>query len=238
MDKEELLRASRNGDLSEVKRLEVYVNPNTFDNYETTPLHLASEYGHLDIVRYLVEERKCGTERYNERKLTPLHLAAREGRLDVVKCLIGEGGCNPMCRGGNFWATPLHLACERGKVDVVKYLVEDADVETSSRDNYDVTPLHYAVRSERLLLVKLLVEKYECDPGVRNDEGKTPADWARRNGNTRIASYLSSIKETVSGEWEDGGIPYLYCVTVFQVVKTVSPPLQQTHTHLVMGDNR
>ena len=31
---------------------------------------------------------------------------------------------------------PLHftLACDEGKLDVVKYLVEDAEVETASRD--------------------------------------------------------------------------------------------------------
>ena len=50
MDKE-LLRATQNGDLNEVKRLvEVqHVNLNTF-NYANTPLHRASQYGHLDIV--------------------------------------------------------------------------------------------------------------------------------------------------------------------------------------------
>ena len=210
MDKE-LLRASRDGDLSEVKRLvEVqHVNPNTsFDGRNMTPLHLASQYGHLDIVRYLVVERNCDTERENANSLTPLHLAAREGRLDVVKCLIGEADCNPMPRGFNIRHkhldnTPLHMACDEGKLDVVKYLIEDAEVETAFRDSGGTTPLHCAVFSGRLPLVKLLVEEYKCDPGVRDDKGKTPADWARRSGSSRIASYLSSIKETVSGKWED-----------------------------------
>ena len=202
MDKE-LLHASRNGDLSEVKRLvEVqHVNPNAFGALSTTPLHLASEYGHLDIVRYLVEERECDTEPNNFFP-APLHLAACAGRLDVVKYLIVKGRCNPMCRVKYNSATPLQLACEEGKVDVVKYLIEDAEVETASRDCEGATPLHCAVRSERLPLVKLLVEEYKCDPGVRDDKGQTPADWARRRGSARIASYLSSIKETVSGEWD------------------------------------
>ena len=207
----ELLRASRDGDLSEVKRLvEVHhVNPNTsLDGRNMTPLHHASQYGHLDIVRYLVVERNCDTERENGWSVTPLHLAAGEGRLDVVKCLIGEAGCNPMPRGFNVRhssrsATPLHMACDEGKLDVVKYLVEDAEVETASRDDDGITPLHCAVFSERLPLVKLLVEEYKCDPGVRDNKGQTPADWARRRGSTRIASYLSSIEETVSSEWED-----------------------------------
>ena len=119
-----------------------------------------------------------------------------------MKYLIVKGRCNPMCRVKYNSATPLQLACEEGKVDVVKYLIEDAEVETASRDCEGATPLHCAVRSERLPLVKLLVEEYKCDPGVRDDKGETPADWARTNGSTRIASYLSSIKETVSGEWD------------------------------------
>ena len=63
---EQLQSAIEDGDLTEVKRLvEVEnVDPNlcTYGGESATPLHLASDYGHLDIVRYLVEERNCDLE--------------------------------------------------------------------------------------------------------------------------------------------------------------------------------
>ena len=59
----ELIRASKDGDLSKVKYLvEVcHVDPHSCRDYENdaTPLHWATLYGHLDVVRYLVEERNC-----------------------------------------------------------------------------------------------------------------------------------------------------------------------------------
>jgi len=94
---EQLMRAIVDGDLITVKLLmEVwYVDPHS----NTTPLHLASEYGHLDVVRYLVEETNYDVECRDEDEETPLHVAAREGRLDIVQYLIGERGCDPMCKG-------------------------------------------------------------------------------------------------------------------------------------------
>ena len=52
----QLIRASKGGDLSEVKYLvEVcHVDPHSCRDYENdaTPLHWATLYGHLDVVRY------------------------------------------------------------------------------------------------------------------------------------------------------------------------------------------
>ena len=68
--RKQLLRASLYGDLNKVKSLvEVeHVDPHSCRNeqYNSTPLHLASGRGHLDIVRYLVEERNCDVECRNK----------------------------------------------------------------------------------------------------------------------------------------------------------------------------
>jgi len=67
---EQLVRASENGDLITIKRLvEVWhVDPHSCkDEYDvnTTPLHLASEYGHLNVSGgYLVEEKNCDLKWY------------------------------------------------------------------------------------------------------------------------------------------------------------------------------
>ena len=50
----------------------------------------ASEFGHLDIVKYFVEEKKCNVECRDPLGQTPLQYATRGGRLTVVKYLIEE----------------------------------------------------------------------------------------------------------------------------------------------------
>ena len=91
---EQLLVACEDGDLNKVKYLvEVgHVDPHSCrdEHHHDTPLHWASEYGNLDIVRYLVEERNCDVKCRNKYENTPLHLAAEEGRSYIVQYLISE----------------------------------------------------------------------------------------------------------------------------------------------------
>jgi len=157
--KEQIVSASENGDLITIKRLvEVWhVDPHSCqDEYDinTTPLHLASEYGHLNVVRYLVEEKNCDLKCTNEDEDTPLHVAARGGRLDIVQYLISESGCDPMCRD-RYGRNPLQRACQNNKLDVVQYLIEDVKVDSSCQ-NYDTgaTPLHLAAEFGRLDVVQ------------------------------------------------------------------------------------
>ena len=202
---EQLIYACKDGDLNKVKYLVEmqHVDPHTCrdEQYHNTPLHLASLYGHLDIVRYLVEDRNCDVKCRNKYKTTPLHFAAYKSRLDVVKYLIIERGCDPMCRG-RYGAPPLHSACLDGRLDVIKYLLEDVKVDSSCRDVNNSTPLHIAVLGGQLSAVKLLVEDYLCDPGVRDNNGETPTDWSRREGHAHITFYLTSIEKTVSSKYE------------------------------------
>ena len=199
----QLIRASKDGDLGKVKYLVKvkHVDPHSCrgGGYDNTPLHWASLYGHLDIVRYLVEEQQCDVKCRNKHENTPLHDAAMGGRLDIVQYLISERGCDPMCRG-RWGSIPLHYACLEGKLNVVKYLVEDVKVEPSCRDEDDVTPLHMASLTGHLSVMRLLVEDYLCDPAVRDKSGETPADYAQSRGHTHITSYLSSIEKIVSSE--------------------------------------
>ncbi|XP_077977718.1 uncharacterized protein LOC144433285 [Glandiceps talaboti] len=57
------------------------------DNYANTPLHIASEKGHLDIVKILIKQG-ADYEDKNFEENTPIHLAAKNGMLEVVKELI------------------------------------------------------------------------------------------------------------------------------------------------------
>ena len=53
----------------------------------TTPLHLAAEHGHMEVIRILLEH-KADKDKSSPHGLTPLRLAALNGHTEVVKLLV------------------------------------------------------------------------------------------------------------------------------------------------------
>ena len=191
---EQLIRASKDGDLGKVKYLVEVKHVDTHscrDENDATPLHYAS-LSHLDIVRYLVEEQQCDVKCRDKYGSTPLNYAAMGGRLDIVQYLISERGCDPMCRG-LYGRTALHSACQTGKLNVVKYLVEDLKVGVSCRDDdLGATPLHVAAQHGTLDVVQYMIEEQQCDVECRNKYGDTPLHHAAYGGRLDIVQYLIS----------------------------------------------
>jgi len=60
----------------------------TKDNQGNTALHYAALWGHLEIVKRLVEERNMDVYTKDNQGNTALHYAALGGRLEIVKWLV------------------------------------------------------------------------------------------------------------------------------------------------------
>ena len=93
------------------------------DQDGSTPLHLASERGHLDLARLLVEHG-ANVAAQDQDESTPLHLASEGGRLDLARLLV-EHGANVAAQDQD-GSTPLRLASKWGQHDLVGFLVEHA----------------------------------------------------------------------------------------------------------------
>jgi ankyrin repeat protein len=61
------------------------------DKGGTTPLHRASERGHLAVARLLLEHDSEHGADANARGQTPLHLSSRAGHLELVCLLLRRG---------------------------------------------------------------------------------------------------------------------------------------------------
>ncbi len=153
-------------------------------------LHEASEAGHLEIVRSLIESGADVNER-DKYHWTPLRWASMKGRFEVAKFLI-EYGADVNIPDATGW-TPLHVAARDGHVDVVHLLLNHgADVNAKKQNQWSA--LHLALLCDdsesAFEIVKALLEQ-GANVHVRNDKGQTPFQMASRRRYRDIMRLLS-----------------------------------------------
>ena len=120
-----------------------------------TPLHLAAEFGRLNVFNRLVEYGfDINQKLYNEGS-SPLHLAAKKGHVDVVKALLSQDNIELNIED-SAGLTPLHLAAQQGQTDVVIALLEQSNIDIygGARE----TPLILAAQNGHFDIVKRLLE--------------------------------------------------------------------------------
>ena len=166
-----------------------------------SPIEFAAYDGHLEIVKFIVENIKARNMNYQDIHLnphsqqlilencTPLHCAASRGHIEVVKYFCQELK-NLNCYDA-FRSTPLHYASHVGQVDIVKLFVEQYQVFSSHIDNFLRTPLHEAVRFGYFNVVKILVPTMN-NISTQDVEGKTPLDYAVEGGYYNIVNFLKA----------------------------------------------
>jgi len=115
--------AASRGQLEVVKAIsKVIKQKNPGDSHKGTPFHLASEYGHLQILQYMIDfvpDIDIRTDEYWDNN-TPLHRASIFGKLEIVKYLI-EKGADPKLKSKSD-KTAYDYAVENGKSEIEEYL--------------------------------------------------------------------------------------------------------------------
>ena len=106
-----LIQACASGDVAAVVDLVSGKNADPFASDESgrTPLGVACEAGHIEVIKFLMERDKEGLAVRGAGGTTPLHVAARGGHIEVVKYLIDEHGMEPSCEDEDGF-TPLDCA--------------------------------------------------------------------------------------------------------------------------------
>ena len=193
----ELHRASRRGDLEEVKRLveEKKLNPlEKGGKYGLNALHFAAVGGHLGVMKYFIE-RGYNPASESTGGWTCLHLAAQLDHYDLVQYLVDEHKMDPMCQT-KLGSTPLHFACVGGSTSVVTYLVNAMSkylpIEDVLRckDDHGRSPLHLAAFCGKLEIIKLLITKFNSDPLMTNDKGRIALHYAAKQGHLHIVKFF------------------------------------------------
>eukprot|EP00731_Ephydatia_muelleri_P013289 Em0007g599a len=197
-----LKQACDQNDLATVQNLvEIHgCDPSEKDEKGITPLNVAAFSGSLEIVMYLIEERKCSPECPGHRGRLPLHQACeKNGNLAIVKYLVEKHGCDPSVKNeqGN---TALNVAAISGSLDILVYLIEDRKCSPECPGHRGRLPLHQACeKNGNLAIVKYLVEKHGCDPSVKNEQGNTALNVAAISGSLDILVYLIEDRKCSPG---------------------------------------
>ena len=114
------------------------------DDQRNTPLNVAALSGSLDILMYLIEERKCSPGCPGQWGRSPLHHACQEnGNLAMVKYLVEKQGCDPLGKDEK-GKTPLNVAAFSGSLDILMYLIEERKCSPGCPDRWGRSPLHNA----------------------------------------------------------------------------------------------
>ena len=122
------------------------------DGAGCTPLLIAAQYGHVDLVALLLQRGANGTA-VDKNRDSALHWAAYKGSIQVCGHLLFRGELSWTTQD-TYGQTPLHLAAIRGHTTVVRYLLQEGTLQDARRvltmsDKNGKTPLELAITKEK-----------------------------------------------------------------------------------------
>ncbi|KAK2654697.1 hypothetical protein Ddye_014553 [Dipteronia dyeriana] len=154
-----------------------------------TVLHLASKYGHINLVREIIQLRPEMAAAENKKLEIPLHEACRQGDIEVVMLLLKT---NPWlsCKFNSKNQSALFIACSNGHLNVVKILLNQPWFVGIEEDEAQLNSLHVAATKGYVDIVGHLLNL--CPNLAHNTDvnGYSPLHYACSKGQVSIATML------------------------------------------------
>ena len=108
----------------------------------SSPLFVASQFGHVEVVRALLANDKINVNQATtDDGETPLIMASQEGHVEVVRALLANLQIN-VNQGNKNGTTPLFFASQNGHVEVVRALLAHSQIKVNQATTgvYRITP--------------------------------------------------------------------------------------------------
>ncbi|XP_053537237.1 ankyrin-2b isoform X22 [Ictalurus punctatus] len=166
-----------------------------------TPLYMAAQENHLDVVRYLLENGG-NQSTATEDGFTPLAIALQQGHNQVVSILLEND------TKGKVRLPALHIAARKDDTKSAALLLQnDHNADVQSKSGF--TPLHIAAHYGNVNVATLLLNRGAAvDFTARN--GITPLHVASKRGNTNMVRLLLDRGAKIDAKTRDGLTP-LHC---------------------------
>lgn len=144
--------AAKNGNLDLLKTLDKNDKNLLLTNQEDkTPIELAAQHGHLNVVEYLISECKAikfvHQKELSEKAFNLLVCACQGGHIKLVNYLlelISKQGLKKPLESYD-WASLISEAAQNEQPDLIKHLVQTYKVNVNRRDHGEEYPLQRAI---------------------------------------------------------------------------------------------
>ncbi|KAE8600758.1 hypothetical protein XENTR_v10013399 [Xenopus tropicalis] len=187
--------------------LQAGADPNEVTNEETTPLFLAVEGGHKEVVELLLKNKANINGPHSCSGWNPLHQASLMGRTDIILLLL-ENGVDKECED-DFGITPTFIASQYGKYESLNLLLlHGANSDCQAKDK--ATPLFIAAQEGHDKCVELLLSK-GADPNLycNDDNWQLPIHAAAQMGQSKTLDLLLPVTDSAGGV-ENGKVSPVY----------------------------
>ena len=192
------------------------------DGRGQTPLHIASNKGHLKIVNLLLQAHADPNVRDID-GATPLYSASLQGHIAIVRQLLEAHADPNIPTSQDQGRTPLYAATTKKYVQVVEQLLQaKANPNTQNKDG--TTPLGIACHLGQIEIVKLLLLA-KADPNIPNYNGRTPLYIASGKGYSHVVQKLLQAQADPDFQYK-GGETSLYAASRLGHVIIVEQLLQ------------
>ena len=164
------------------------VNGSSLSNGGLTALMIASQYGHLEIVKELLIAGADPNASRTDDGATALMLASLQGYLEVVQELL-KAGANPNAATIEVGETSLMYSSQNGRLDIThELLMRGANPNASTNDG--TTSLMYATFNNHLEMVQTLLKRGANPNAATKYTKKTALIVASQYGYIPIAASL------------------------------------------------
>lgn len=160
-----------------------------------TPLLKACSRGRIEVVKYLIGERKCSIIPSQGKGMHPIHLASSGGHVEVATYLLEEGNQKIDLKDKQ-GAVPVHFSVLNGHLEMTKILIEQYNADPMATTYKEATAVHAACQGGHLVVLKYLIEERECHLKVGFNSGGSPLHRAVEHGHIDLVKYL--IEQGVS----------------------------------------
>lgn len=196
------------GNLAEVQRLitenPACVNAQEKRIFKHTPLHIAAEWGPLEIVQFLLD-KGANVNAKSTQGNTPLHYAAKQNEAAIAQLLLERGAAINDQRSLDGWA-PLHFAAFNNSTETLQLLLErGANVDIQNKDKE--TPLVLATRKDHAGAAQLLLEYHANIHHCGSALHRTPLHIAAEEHHIKTATILLAGGANINAQDHWGETP-------------------------------